>query len=181
MVVVVSGGGRSRSSAPLCVARPCGWPRLTRPTIQTEPWLMMRMIARRIKSSTIQLEGIPTFGGHGGNYLVIDDGHCGQCSLRPWCSSGCWKHQYCTAGVSFRGGKEHYQLGLWAIGIQSLSRKLPCPVGYLEVNETVRPQIIKAFRSKADADVGGPSIRYSFLMGNSHFCLVPRGLVAAQK
>ena len=47
--------------------------------------------------------------------------------------------------------------------------------GYLEVNETVRPKIIKYFESKPDADVGRPSMRYSFLMGNSHFCLVPRG------
>ncbi|CAE7820996.1 ARAD1 [Symbiodinium microadriaticum] len=47
--------------------------------------------------------------------------------------------------------------------------------GYIEVNETVRPRIIKYFESKPDADVGRPSMRYSFLMGNSHFCLVPRG------
>jgi len=47
--------------------------------------------------------------------------------------------------------------------------------GYLEVNETVRPKIIKAFQSKSDADVGRSSMRYSFLLGNAHFCLVPRG------
>eukprot|EP00913_Durusdinium_trenchii_P006778 g6370.t1 len=47
--------------------------------------------------------------------------------------------------------------------------------GYLEVNETVRPRILKTFQSKEDADVGRSSMRYSFLMGNAHFCLVPRG------
>ena len=47
--------------------------------------------------------------------------------------------------------------------------------GYLEVNETVRPNIIKHLQSKPDVDVGRSSMRYSFLMGNSHFCLVPRG------
>lgn len=47
--------------------------------------------------------------------------------------------------------------------------------GYLEVNETVRSKIIKAYQYKRGADVGSSSIRYSFLMGNSHFCLVPRG------
>jgi len=47
--------------------------------------------------------------------------------------------------------------------------------GYREVNETVRLDLIRHFTGKPNASVGEPSMRYSFLMGNAHFCLIPRG------
>ena len=66
-----------------------------------------------------------------------------------------------------------------AQGLRSIGLVLASFAGYLEVNETVRPKIIKAFQSKSDADVGRSSMRYSFLLGNAHFCLVPRGPLVA--
>eukprot|EP00435_Cladocopium_sp_Y103_P065203 s473_g27.t1 len=57
---------------------------------------------------------------------------------------------------------------------ESASRK-DVREGYLEVNETVRPKIIQAYQYKSGADVGRSSIRYAFLMGNSHFCLAVAG------
>eukprot|EP00929_Paragymnodinium_shiwhaense_P084282 TRINITY_DN45047_c0_g1_i1.p1 TRINITY_DN45047_c0_g1~~TRINITY_DN45047_c0_g1_i1.p1 ORF type:complete len:595 (-),score=87.37 TRINITY_DN45047_c0_g1_i1:22-1806(-) len=47
--------------------------------------------------------------------------------------------------------------------------------GYREVNETVRLSILATLDGKPDTSVGGHSMRYSFIMGNSHFCLIPRG------
>lgn len=47
--------------------------------------------------------------------------------------------------------------------------------GYREVNETVRLDVIRQLSNKEGGSVGGPSMRYSFLMGTSHFCLVPKG------
>ncbi|CAE8627386.1 unnamed protein product [Polarella glacialis] len=47
--------------------------------------------------------------------------------------------------------------------------------GYREVNETVRLSLIGNLSGFPDTDVGGQTMRYSFVMGNSHFCIVPRG------
>eukprot|EP00747_Dinoflagellata_sp_TGD_P206386 gnl/TRDRNA2_/TRDRNA2_80108_c0_seq1.p1 gnl/TRDRNA2_/TRDRNA2_80108_c0~~gnl/TRDRNA2_/TRDRNA2_80108_c0_seq1.p1 ORF type:complete len:468 (+),score=92.98 gnl/TRDRNA2_/TRDRNA2_80108_c0_seq1:119-1522(+) len=47
--------------------------------------------------------------------------------------------------------------------------------GYREVNETVRLALLEHFGKKPKASVGAASLRYSFLMGNTHFCLIPRG------
>lgn len=69
--------------------------------------------------------------------------------------------------------KELFGRGSWAR--LSLERELFGVPGYRDVNETVRVEIIKTFRSRRDASVGRPSMRYGFLMGNAHFCLIPRG------
>lgn len=58
---------------------------------------------------------------------------------------------------------------------ESLSSREDVRVGYLEVNETVRPALLRHMQGKPDVSVGGSSIRYSFLMGTAHFCLIPRG------
>lgn len=47
--------------------------------------------------------------------------------------------------------------------------------GYLEVNETIRGDVIKHLGKQTNTSVGGPSPGYSFFMGTSHFCLIPRG------
>jgi len=47
--------------------------------------------------------------------------------------------------------------------------------GYLEVNETVRLDILTHLQHRPNVSVGGPAMGYSFFMGNSHFCLIPRG------
>lgn len=47
--------------------------------------------------------------------------------------------------------------------------------GYKDVNETVRVRLIRELGKSREFSVGGPSMRYAFLMGNSHFCLVPKG------
>jgi len=47
--------------------------------------------------------------------------------------------------------------------------------GYREVNETVRLDLIRHLAGKPNTSIGEPSMRYSFLMGNAHFCLIPRG------
>ena len=74
-----------------------------------------------------------------------------------------------------------YDVSKLAQGLRSIGLVFASLAGYLEVNETVRPKIIKPFQSKSDADVGRSSMRYSFLLGNAHFCLVPKGpLVAGQ-
>ena len=72
-----------------------------------------------------------------------------------------------------------YDVSKLAQGLRSIGLVFASLAGYLEVNETVRPKIIKAFQSKSDADVGRSSMRYSFLLGNAHFCLVPKGPLVA--
>eukprot|EP00927_Polykrikos_kofoidii_P074446 TRINITY_DN70438_c0_g1_i1.p1 TRINITY_DN70438_c0_g1~~TRINITY_DN70438_c0_g1_i1.p1 ORF type:complete len:759 (+),score=108.71 TRINITY_DN70438_c0_g1_i1:180-2456(+) len=47
--------------------------------------------------------------------------------------------------------------------------------GYREVNETVRLAIIESLATRPHTSIGSPSMRYGFLMGNTHFCLIPRG------
>merc|ERR1712113_16509 len=47
--------------------------------------------------------------------------------------------------------------------------------GYLDVNETVRISLLDHLRARPNTSIGGPAMGYSFFMGNSHFCFVPKG------
>ena len=62
-------------------------------------------------------------------------------------------------------------------GQSALNKDRPdVALGYSGVNNTVRTEILQAsWKDEPDVSVGGPTMRYPFVVGSSVFCLIPKG------
>merc|ERR1711904_165487 len=74
-----------------------------------------------------------------------------------------------------RRARDRELLVVWHGEHAATSARSKSAEGYREVNESVRLQLIETLSPRPNVSIGGPTVHYSSLMGNAHFCLVPKG------